>query len=155
MKAFLRAAIALFAAVGESLNAALFTYMQRAGLALSVVPTAADFAAGRVTNPAQSEVIRQRLYDYLLYPAAGQTQLNFFSQPAGQGLTSALGAAAGSAKTQWDTNLVLPNQLPSGKAFMVESIEVDFMPGSVTTANTYTPNVVKFFAAAAALTVGA
>lgn len=118
-------------------------------------PSAADFQASRVTNPGQSEVIRQRLYDYLLYPTAGQPQLNFFSQPAGQGLTSSLGAAAGGSKTQFDTNLVLPNQLPSGVAYMVESIEVLFMPGSVSTANTYTPNVVKAFAAAAALTVGA
>jgi len=119
------------------------------------VPTAADFNRGRVTNPGQSEVIRQRLYDYLLYPTAGVAQLNFFSQPAGQGITSALGAVVGTTKTQWDTNLVLPNQLPSGAAFMIESVEVLFLPGSSAAANTYLPNVVKAFAAAAALTVAA
>lgn len=118
-------------------------------------PNAADFQAGRVTNPSQSEVIRQRLYDYILYPTAGATQLNFFSAPAGQGITSALGAVVGSTKTLWDTNLVLPNQLPSGSAYMIESVEVLFLPGSSAAANTYLPNVVKAFAAAAAATVAA
>jgi len=116
-------------------------------------PSAADFDAGRVTNPGQSEVIRQSLYDFQLYPTAGQTQLNFFSQPAGQGLTSAVGATAGTAKSLSDTNLVLPNQLPSGSAFMIESIEVFFYAGSVSTANTYTPANISLFNAAASATV--
>jgi hypothetical protein len=103
------------------------------------IPTAADFNSRRVTNPGQAEVVRQRFYDYLLYPAAGQAQLTFFSQPIGQGITTALGAVVGTGKTQFDTNLELPNTLPSGKQFMVESIEVLFLSGSVSTANTYTP----------------
>lgn len=103
------------------------------------LPTAADFNARRVTNAAQSEIVRQRFYDYQLYATAGSSQLTFFSQPIGQGLTSALGGTAGTPKTLWDTNLELPSTLPSGKAFMIESIEVFFMPGSVSTANTFTP----------------
>jgi hypothetical protein len=118
-------------------------------------PNASDFDAGRVTNPGQSEVIRQSLYDFQLYPTAGQTQLNFFSQPAGQGLTSAVGATAGAAKSLNDTNLVLPNQLPSGSAFMIESIEAFFYAGSVSTANTYTPANISLFNAAASATVAA
>lgn len=118
-------------------------------------PTAADFNASRVTNPNQSEVIRQRFYDYQLYPAAGVAQLTFFSQPVGQGLTTALGATAGTGKTLWDTNLEMPNTLPSGKAFMIESIEVLFLPGSVATANTYTPANLSLFNAAASATVTA
>lgn len=102
------------------------------------LPTAADFNARRVTNPSQSEIVRQRFYDYQLYATAGTTQLSFFSAPVGQGLTTALGGTAGTSKTLWDTNLELPNTLPSGKAFMIESIEVLFFPGSVSTANTYT-----------------
>ena len=102
------------------------------------LPTAADFNARRVTNPNQSEIVRQRFYDYQLYATAGTTQLTFFSAPVGQGLTTALGGTAGTAKTLWDTNLELPNTLPSGKAFMIESIEVLFFPGSVSTANTFT-----------------
>jgi hypothetical protein len=102
------------------------------------LPTAADFNARRVTNPNQSEIVRQRFYDYQLYATAGNSQFTFFSQPIGQGVTTAIGATVGTAKTLWDTNLELPNTLPSGKAFMIESIEVLFFPGSVSTTNTYT-----------------
>jgi len=118
-------------------------------------PSAADFNASRVTNPNQSEVIRQRFYDYQLYPTAGVAQLTFFSQPVGQGITTALGAVAGTGKTLWDTNLEMPNTLPSGKAFMIESIEVLFLPGSVNTANTYTPAALSLFAAVTAASVTA
>jgi hypothetical protein len=117
------------------------------------LPTAADFNARRVTNPSQSEIVRQRFYDYQLYATAGTTQLTFFSAPVGQGLTTALGGTAGTAKTLWDTNLELPNTLPSGKAFMIESIEVLFFPGSVSTANTYTPASPVLFNATAAAAV--
>ena len=117
------------------------------------MPTAADFNARRVTNPNQSEIVRQRFYDYQLYATAGTTQLTFFSAPVGQGLTTALGGTAGTAKTLWDTNLELPNTLPSGKAFMIESIEVLFFPGSVSTANTYTIASPALFNATAAAAV--
>lgn len=117
------------------------------------LPTAADFNARRVTNPSQSEIVRQRFYDYQLYATAGTTQLTFFSSPVGQGLTTALGGTAGTAKTLWDTNLELPNTLPSGKAFMIESIEVLFFPGSVSTANTYTVASPALFNATASAAV--
>jgi len=118
------------------------------------IPTAADFNSRRVTNPSQSEVVRQRLYDYQLYPTAGTTQFAFFQQPIGQGLTSAIGGTVGSGKTQWDTNMELGGTLPSGKAFLIESIEVVFFPGSVSTSNTYTPIKPLEFNATASATVG-
>ena len=117
------------------------------------IPTAADFNARRVTNPGQSEIVRQRLYDWNLYPTAGATQISFFSAAIGQGITTALGATVGAAKSLFDTNQELGNQLPSGKAFMCESIEVFFLPGSVATANTYTPAALSLFAAVAAAAV--
>lgn len=123
-------------------------------MAMDFTPTAADFNSRRVTNPSQSEVVRQRFYDYQLYATAGTTQLTFFSAPVGQGITSALGGTVGGGKTLWDTNLELPNTLPSGKAFMIESIEVFFMPGSVATANTYTIVTPTVFASTAAATIG-
>lgn len=144
----------VFASLGERLNGAIFSHMQRSGLALCMdMPTASDFNARRVTNPDQSEVYRNRLYDYQLYATAGVSQLTFFSQPAGQGLTSALGSTAGTAKTLSDTNLLVSNTLPSGMAFMIESIEVPFWPGSVSTANTYTPANVSVFNAASSATL--
>lgn len=123
--------------------------------ALNELPDAADFNARRVTNPSESEVVRNRFYDYQLYPAAGVAQLTFFAQPVGAGITTAQGAVVGSAKTQWDTNLEMANTLPSGKAYMIQSIEVLFLPGSVSTANTYTPANLSLFAVAAAATVAA
>lgn len=103
------------------------------------LPSADLFMAGRVTNPNQSEFIRQRLYDYQLYPAAGAQQLTFFSTPVGQGVATAVGSVVGSSKTFQDTNMQLGGQLPSGVGYYIESIEVYFEPGSVSTANTFTP----------------
>lgn len=106
-----------------------------------VQPTIADFQAGRVTNPNQSEVTRSPLYDFLLYPTAGQLSFNFFAQPQGAAgsITSAVGAQVGSPKTKFDTNLQMANTLPSGKAFNIVSIELLFFPGASAAPNTYTP----------------
>lgn len=128
-------------------------FMHRTGMILSAVPSYDDFMARRVTNPDQSEVIRQRLYDFQLYPTAGQGQFSFFSQQVGTGVTTALGGVVGTTKTQSDTNMELAGQLPSGKSQLVESIEILFFPGSVSTANTYTPAVPSLFAAVAAAAV--
>lgn len=114
-----------------------------------------DFTSNRVTNPGQSEIVRQRLYDYQLYPAAGSQQLSFFQAPIGQGVTTALGATVGAAKSQWDTNMELGGQLPSGKSFLVESIEILYLPGASAAANTYTTANLSQFAAVAALAVTA
>lgn len=114
-----------------------------------------DFTSNRVTNPGQSEIVRQRLYDYQLYPAAGSQQLSFFQAPIGQGVTTALGATVGAAKSQWDTNMELGGQLPSGKSYLVESIEVLFLPGASAAANTYTTANLSQFAAVAALSLTA
>jgi len=118
------------------------------------IPNAADFEAYRVTNVNSQEVIRQPLYDYNIYPGAGSQSLTFFQTPVGQGVTSALGATAATPKTRSDTNMDLAGQLPSGLQYMIEGIEVFCYPGSVATANTYTPATITFFAAAAAATVG-
>lgn len=120
---------------------------------MDLMPTAADFNSRRVTNPDQSEIFRQRLYDYQLYATAGYTQLTFFSNPVGQGITSAPGAIVGTSKTYADTNLQVSNTLPSGMAFLLESIEVPFWPGSSAAANTFTAQAISLFAAASAASV--
>lgn len=121
---------------------------------MDYIPSSQTFNANRVTNPNQSEMVRQRLYDWQLYPGAGSPQLSFFSQPVGQGFTTALGGTAGQAKTLMDTNQEIGGTLPSGKQFLIESIEVVFFPGSVSTANTYTPAAPLTFAAVNAAAVG-
>lgn len=111
------------------------------------------FANGQVVNPNQSEVVKGRLYDYNLYPAAGIANLAFFAQTVGQGFTTAPGGVAGTPKTLWDTNLEMANTMPSGKNFLIQSIEVIFWPGSVATANTYTTAVLAAFTAVAAAAI--
>lgn len=70
-------------------------------------------------NSAQGmDVVWQPLYDYQTYAQAGQTSLNFFQLPVGQG-----------GKTLADTNLEAAGQLPAPQKFIVESIQIDFYPG--------------------------
>jgi hypothetical protein len=107
-------------------------------------------ASGRVNRPGGDEVVRQRLYDYQLYPTAGQGQLTFFALPIGQGITSALGAAVGSPKTYADTNMQSAGQLPAPVSYVVESIEIDFQPGGSAAANTMLQISPVAFAAVAA-----
>lgn len=113
------------------------------------MPTVQDFQWARVTNPGQSEIIRQTLYDTLLYAGAGVQTLTFFQTPIGQGVTTALGGTANTPKTKSDTNMVMAGNLPSGQEFLAESVEVTFYPGSVSTANTFTVDNLTFFLAAA------
>lgn len=142
-------------AVGEALFDRLTIHMHRMGLLLAAdpIPNAADMARYRVTNPDQSEMVRQRLYDAQLYPTAGSTQFSFFALPIGQGITSAPGATVGQAKTIFDTNLQIASTLPSGKAFLIESIEILFQPGTVAIANTFTMSIPSVFAVAAAAAI--
>jgi len=102
-------------------------------------------------NRAGAEGIRQTLFDHLLYPAAGTAQLLFFSQPKGQGVTTAQGAAVGGVKSIADTNMELSGQLAAGKAFCATSIEAVFYAGSSAAANTFAlANPAQFNAVAAA-----
>lgn len=92
----------------------------------------------QVNRPGMVEKVRQRLYDSMLYPTAGITQLSFFQTQKGAGVTTAAGAAVAAVKTINDTNMELAGQLPAYKNFVLESIEVAFFPGAGSTANTFT-----------------
>jgi len=93
----------------------------------------------KATVPGGKEAIAQPLYDYQTYAAAGQSELNFFQVPVGQG-----------GKTKADTNMDLAGALPNGKNFLVHAIEVVFFPGVVTSAlsapaaDTFTQDVYTF-----------
>lgn len=82
------------------------------------IPSLEDLQKYNVNRPGAVEAIRQTLYDFQVYAAAGQTQLNFFQVPLGQG-----------GKTQADTNMETAGSLPAPKQFLVQSIEVYFFPG--------------------------
>lgn len=97
-----------------------------------------DFLRNIVNDPKKAEITRQSVYDFLLYPTAGQTApFVFFSQQQGQGISSSSGNAA-NTKGLADTNMTLSGQLSVPNWFLCDGIEVDFQPGSVSTANTYT-----------------
>jgi len=117
-------------------------------------PTLGEMASNLAVDLGSIEVVKWEIYDYLLYPTAGQIALSFFLNGLGAGLSSSPGNAnLGKAIT--DTNLTGAGVLPSPQAFWVEDIEVMVDPGSVSTANTFTPQIPAAFAAAAATTVQA
>lgn len=118
-------------------------------------PSLQQFARNIVTQQGKVEIIRQPLYDYILYPTAGSAApLLFFTTPMGGGISSSQGNAA-NAKGISDTNLQQAGLLPSPQAYWVEGIEVDVQPGSSAVANTYAVQVPAAFAVAAAATVQA
>ncbi len=71
-----------------------------------------------VNRKGEYEGVRQTLYDFQTYAAAGQTMLQFFQVPLGQ-----------AGKTIEDTNMDQAGALPTPKYFLVESIEIYFYPG--------------------------
>lgn len=91
-------------------------------MATQQVPTRAQLSKYSVNRPGW-EAIKQSLYDYQAYAAAGQSQLTFFALPVGQ-----------SSKTQSDTNMTLAGQLPKNQEFLIQSIEVFFSPTTPTVA---------------------
>ena len=106
---------------------------------IDTIPSVQQAAAYDVNRIGQAEGVRQSLYDAGFYPTAGLTQLLFFQTPRGQAGSTTPGLTTAAAKNITDTNMEAAGQLPSPKAFLVESIEILFLPGSVATALTYTP----------------
>jgi hypothetical protein len=71
------------------------------------------------------EAINQEMYDSAAYVTAGQNQLNFFTTGVGAGI----GVLTGLAKSPEDTNMSQGGQFPSGQAYIMSTLEVDFQPG--------------------------
>lgn len=94
------------------------------------IPSYADLSAYNVNRDGW-EAIKQSLYDTAAYPAAGINQLAFFALPVGQG-TSVLGTPA--AKSLSDTNMTLAGQMPANQEFLIQSVEVQFLPTTPTVA---------------------
>lgn len=76
----------------------------------------------------QQDVIWNPLYDSISYPSAGQLLFSFFANPQGQGISSTPGAGA-VAKSIYDTNLQIGNQLTAGNEFYMIGSESLFFPG--------------------------
>jgi hypothetical protein len=113
-------------------------------------PSLREMAANLAVDMGSIEVVKWELYDYLLYPTAGITNLPFFLTGIGQGLSSSSGAA-GQVKGIADTNMTGAGVLPAPQAYWTEEIEIVTEPGSSATANTFViQNPGNFIAVAAA-----
>ena len=76
------------------------------------VPNMQQLAQYAVNRPNEFEAVREPIYDFQTYAAAGQIQLTFFQVPNGQ-----------SGKTFEDTNMDTAGTLPVPKEFLIESID--------------------------------
>lgn len=89
--------------------------------------TAQDLDAHRAALGNTQDVVYWPLFDSASYPAAGLTQISFFTAPIGQGATSAPGATG--VKTLADTNMYSAGQLTKGNEFYMTGQEFLFFPG--------------------------
>lgn len=151
---FALGALARALAVPVGMAVALFTQRPSYAPAMNPqqYPTLEQFAANVAMVIGKIEVIEQELYDRIVYPLAGLAQFVFFSTPQGAGFSSESGLAAAGAKTEADTNMTQNGQLPSPQAFWIDNLQIDFDPGSITTANLYTTINPTTAPAAAAIT---
>lgn len=85
-----------------------------------------NLAGHRATVPGVQDEVYMPLYDSAAYAAAGQTSLNFFTTPIGQGATTAPGALG--VKTEADTNMTNAGLLPKGNSFYCTGLEFSFIP---------------------------
>lgn len=109
-------------------------------------PTLEQFAANVAAVIGKIEVIEQELYDRILYPTAGLANFTFFATPKGAGQSTESGVAAGVAKSLADTNMTQNGQLPAPQAFWIDNIQLDFDPGSVSTASLFVTQPPQVFA---------
>lgn len=79
------------------------------------------------------EALWQPIYDTLVYPAAGATNLVAFQNPVGVGGT-----------TKAATNVQSAGMFPAGQNFIATEITVEFTPGAVTTAAAYFTDLLAF-----------
>lgn len=100
------------------------------------------------------EIVNLPLYDSQPYPLAGTAgAITFFTTGIGQGKTTQ--SAATGTKTILDTNLNANGQLSAPNGFFATHLELDVLPGSVTTTDTWTIQSPVGFATDDAATVQA
>ena len=86
----------------------------------SQIPSLSELSQYNVNVAGQIEGLKWSLYDTLSYAQPGQTQLQFFQQPRGQG-----------GKTLAQTNMTAAGALPAPQCFLINTIELFFFPGEV------------------------
>lgn len=88
----------------------------------------------QVMSTAVSSTYPMDVYDTVVLPAAGFTEIQMFTQPQGQGQTAFDGALAG-GKTWWDTSLSTAGMLPSGKKITVYGLAFLYEAGAAPATN--------------------
>lgn len=81
------------------------------------IPSLESLKSYNVNRANAVEGIRASLYDFQTYAQAGQTGLDFFQVPQGQG-----------GKTLADTNMEIAGSLPNPKHFLALNLQVYFFP---------------------------
>lgn len=77
------------------------------------------------------EALRYALYDTAAYAAAGANTISFFQTPQGQGTSATAGAGPKNAS---DTNMVSAGSMPQNQQFLIQSVELLFLPTTPTVA---------------------
>ena len=83
----------------------------------------------QVMSNTVSSTYNMDVFDTLVIPAAGFSELSLFTQIQGQGQTAFDGAGAG-GKTWWDTNMNTAGMFPSGKSIQVYGLSFLYEAGS-------------------------
>lgn len=101
------------------------TVNQAGQIVPAMVPSIANVQASYAVVLNTMAQTRWTLYDSAAYPAAGATVINFMNFQVGAGV-----GFGGSAKTLSDTNLQMPNSLPSTQKFLIEAIGIEVQPST-------------------------
>ena len=83
----------------------------------------------QVMSNSVSSTYPMDIYDTIVIPAAGFSEISLFTQIQGQSQTAFDGAGAG-GKTWWDTNMTVSGMLPSGKSIQVYGMSFLYEAGS-------------------------
>lgn len=75
------------------------------------------------------EALRYALFDSSSYAAAGANTISFFQTPQGQGTSASAGSGP---KNATDTNMVAAGSMPQNQQFLIQSVEVLFLPTTPT-----------------------
>ena len=136
----LKTIVGLLKAFLTFLLSPLERYVQRALLLFALpaeYPDITQFVTHLGIDPTSLELIEMPLFQYLVYPTAGLTNMRFFGTGIGQGVSSASPGNAGNALALSDTNLQGPGgQLPSPQMYYITGIQVVCDPGSSAATNT-------------------
>jgi len=121
------AILAVVAMVHNLMHPALGIALASVGLGRPILTQ--DELMAHKNNLSTQDVVWWPLYDANNWTTGGQTLLQYYTSPVGQGTTTAPGATG--TKTLADTNLQVAGQLPKGNDYFQTGLEFLMLPGDV------------------------